>query len=177
MLSFAIGSSFAANPESTDEASDLLKLQSVLDNANANQLEPLSKSGSCSVKLISLALLYRIEPDKYRNDFFSSIVVDDYADRKNGKYNYVDPEQIEQTIGTATAAPTGVTDQRIKSVIGFCAIKDKNLWVTTKKAGRISLARFLRGAAVSSLLTGTDEDVLEITNAIDAHTAESHDLH
>lgn len=139
-------------------------------------MEPLSKSGSCSVKLISLALLYRAEPDKYRNDFFSSLVVDDYADRKYGKYDYVDPGKIEQTINIATIAPIGVTDQRIKAAIGFCALKDKNLWVVTKKAGRISLARMLRGAAVSSLLTGTDEDVFAITSAIDAHTAESHNF-
>jgi len=69
------------------------------------------------------------------------------------------------------AAPAGITDDRVEAVIGFCALKDKNLWVATQRAGRVSLARVVRGLALSSLLKGTDEDPLAIANAIDAHTA------
>ena len=101
----------------------------------------------------------------------AELVIDDYAERLEGNYNIIGPDDVASTIGAATSAPEGITDQRIHMVIGYCALKDKNLWVQTQEAGRISLARFLRAAVLSSLLNGTDEDALAIVNAIDAHTA------
>jgi len=120
---------------------------------------------------VGYALLYRQEPDKYRNAFFEQLVVSDYPQRSARQYNYVDPDQIARTIDAATALLPGMTDRRLAAAVGFCSLKEKNLWVATEKAGRLSLARILRGMALTSLLQGTDEDPLAIANAIDSHTA------
>ena len=152
-------------------AIELTRLLPYLDNDVRALPDDAGQYSSCSVRLLASALRYRRNPDKHRNDFFAPLVIDDYADRAAGKYNYVNPDQIASTIDSAMAAPVGITDDRVKAVIGFCALKDENLWVATQKAGRISLARVVRGLALSSLLKGTDEDPLAIANAIDAHTA------
>lgn len=161
-------------PETDDVTSELVALQPFLDNDELDLPMNTARSSACSVRLLSSALRYRRNPNKYRNDFFSTLVIDDYVDRAAGKYNYVNPDAIAATLDSAMAAPDRITDNRTKAVIGFCTLKDKNLWVVTRKSGRISLARIVRGLAVSSLLEGTDENPLAITNAIDAHTAASH---
>lgn len=171
-LSLLVGLAVPTGPESkTGDAAELMAIQAVLKDEASDLPRAANQSSSCSVRLLSLALRYRRDPDKYRNDFFSTLVVDDYTDRAAGKYNFVDPDEIAATIDSAMAVPDGITENRIKAAVGFCALKDKNLWVSTKNAGRISLARLVRGMAVSSLLEGTDEDPLAITNAIDAQTA------
>ena len=164
----------AQQPRTEDVTAELVSLQRFLDNDELDLPDATESSSSCSVRLLSSALHYRRNPDKYRNEFFAALVIDDYADRAAGKYNFVNPDEIASTIDSAMTAPVGITDNRTKAVIGFCALKDKNLWVATETAGRISLARVVRGIAVSSLLEGTDENAEAITNAIDAHTASSH---
>jgi len=163
----------SAEPKQQTNAApaELTRLLPYLDNDARALPEDAGQSSSCSARLLASALGYRRNPDKHRNDFFGELVIDDYADRAAGKYNYVSPDNIASTIDTAMAAPAGITDDRVKAVIGFCALKDKNLWVATQRAGRVSLARVVRGLALSSLLKGTDEDPLAIANAIDAHTA------
>jgi hypothetical protein len=163
----------AGQESKTSEAVDLLALQAIL-TGEASELPDTTRSSSCGAKLVSLALHYRQEPDKYRNDLFAALVIDDYVDRAAGKYNYVNPDEIATTVDSAMATPNGITDNRIKAAVGFCVLRDKNLWVVTRKDGRISLARVVRDMALSSLLEGTDEDALAIVNAIDAHTAASH---
>jgi hypothetical protein len=171
-LLLASGPTPAEPQQQADTAPAVLaKLLPYLDNDARALPEDAGQSGSCSVRLLASALGYRRNPDKHRNDFFGALVIDDYADRAAGNYNYVAPDDIASTIDTAMVAPAGIADDRVKAVIGFCTLKDKNLWVVTQKAGRISLARVVRGIALSSLLKGTDEDPLAIANAIDAHTA------
>ena len=74
-------------------------------------------------------------------------------------------------VSAVAVAPDGVTDERVRRVVGFCALRDRNLWVSTETQPRISLERMLRGAALVSLLEGTDEDALAIANAIDAQAS------
>jgi len=175
-LALCTGAAVAVQPPSQTEDAliELAALQPFLHDDKLDMPETTLQSGSCSVRLLSNALHYRRNPDKYRNAFFAALVIDDYADRAAGRYDYINPDEIASTIDSAMSAPDEITDNRTKAVIGFCALKDKNLWVNTEKAGRISLARVVRGIAVSSLLEGTDEDALAITNAIDAHTASGH---
>ena len=166
----------AAAPQAQGEAttSELHKLLPYLNDDKLYLPEAPNLSSSCSSRLLTSALLYRRNPDKHRNDFFAALVIVDYAERASGKYNYVEPDAIAATIDSSMALPDGFTDDRIKAVTGFCSLKDRNLWVATEKMGRISLARVVRGMALSALLAGTDEDSLAIANAIDAHTSASH---
>jgi hypothetical protein len=175
-LIFVAGTATATQPQSDEDtiSSELAELLPYLNNDKLDLPETVGQSSSCSVHLLVSALLYRRNPDKHRNDFFAALVVDDYADRAAGKYNYVNPDAIASTIDSSMAVPDGITDNRVKAVIGFCTLRDKNLWIDTQKAGRISLARAVRGMALSLLLVGTDEDSLAIANAIDAHTAANH---
>ena len=174
-LTLALGTA-SATPQSQEDATstELLRLLPYLNDDKLELPETVGQSTSCSIRLLTSALLYRRNPDKYRNDFFAALVIDDYAERAAGSHNYVEPDAIAATIDSSMAAPGGITDNRIQAVIGFCALRDKNLWVSTEKLGRISLARAVRGMAMSALLAGTDENSLAIANAVDAHTAASH---
>lgn len=164
-------------PESLEgeAVAQLLTLQSLIDNDAAPVSDALLGSDACAVRLLSGVLLYRRDPDRYRNALFAELVVDDYAERSAGKYNDIGVDEVVSVMDAAASVPQGITDQRIQMVAGFCALKDKNLWTRTGDGNRLSLARFLRGAALSSLLKGTDEDTVAITRAIDAHTASRHD--
>lgn len=128
-------------------------------------------SADCSVRLLTAALHYRREPDKYRNAFFAALVIDDYGDRASGRYTMVDAGEAAAALESAMIAPDGITHESVRRVIGFCALRDKNLWVATKTQPRISLARMIRGAALVSLLEGTDEDALAIANAVDGQAS------
>lgn len=172
-LLLGLGAAYAEPQDQADTAAELATLLPYLDNDSRALPENADQSRSCSVRLLASALRYRRNPDKHRNDFFGALVIDDYADRGVGNYNYVEPDDIAATVNAAMGTPAGIADDRVKAVIGFCALKDKNLWILTQKAGRVSLARVVRGIALSSLLKGTDEDPLAIANAIDAHTAAS----
>lgn len=153
---------------------ELLALQARLDDDTAEVSTTALTSEACAVRLLSGALLYRRDPNRYRNALFAELVVDDYAERSAGKYNEIGTDEAVSVMDAASVAPEGITDQRIQMVIGFCALKDKNLWMKARDGSRISLARFFRGAALASLLKGTDEDAAAITSAIDAHTARRH---
>jgi hypothetical protein len=167
----ATGLAAQSEPQSDAVVAELLALQARLDDDIAEVSTSALTSDACAVRVLSSALHYRRDPGRYRNAMFAELVIDDYAERLEGNCNIIGPDDVASTIGAAASAPEGITDQRIHMVIGYCALKDKNLWVQTQEAGRISLARFLRAAVLSSLLNGTDEDALAIVNAIDAHTA------
>lgn len=158
-----------------ETVAQLLTLQALIGNDTDPVSEGWLESDACAVRLLSGVLLYRREPNKYRNALFAELVVDDYAERSAGKYNDIDVEEAVSVMDAASSVPREITDQRIRMVAGFCALKDKNLWTTAGNGSRLSLARFFRGAALSSLLKGTDEDTVAITSAIDAHTASRHD--
>lgn len=169
--------SFAdAEPPTDTDASSYAALLPYFDNARSEPPRELAESESCGVRFLATALLYRHDPDRYRNDFFEQLVIDDYADRAQNNYNIVEPTDIARVIDQATIAPEAATDPRVEAVIGFCNLKEKNLWVFTEKAGRISLARVIRGAALNAVLEGTNGDTLAIANAIDAHTAGKHEV-
>ena len=170
LIAVALSISFSALAQSSSEEIELRELAPYLENPDL--APPDTPRNSCSARLVGYALLYRQHPNKYRNAFFAELVIDDYADRAAGKYNYVDPDEIADTIDSASIAPGGIDDRRISAAVGFCALKSRNLWVATRDAGKISLARVLRGIALSSLLEGTDEDALAIANAIDTLTAQ-----
>ena len=164
----------AGENDSGEAVAQLLDLQALIDNDAGEVSETLLESDACAVRVLSGLLLYRRDPDRYRNTLFAELVIDDYADRSSGKYNDISVDEAVSTMQSASSAPEEITDKRIQMVIGFCALKDKNLWMMARDGGRLSLARFFRGAALSSLLKGTDEDPLAITSAIDAHTASRH---
>lgn len=132
----------------------------------------VSSRDSCPVKTAKLAALYRYQPDKYRNAFFEMLVIDDYADRDKGIYNFVGGDQVGEIVGEAIKNFGQPDDARFELVIAYCALRDRNLWVNTEKRGRLSLARFMRSAFLAALLKGTSEDPLAIANAIDRHTAQ-----
>ncbi len=156
-------------------AADLKRLAPLFDRAAALPGNfALRKPDACPTRLAVAALQYRNDPDTYRNAFFALLVIDDYEDRADGIYNMLSPSEAATAINDATARHPDVTDKRFQSVIGFCAFRDENLWVDSPK-GRVSLARVMRGLALSALLAGTDEDPLSIAAAIDTYTAASHD--
>ena len=164
----------ADESDSGESVAQLLDLQALIDNDAGEVSETLLESDACAVRVLSGVLLYRRDPDRYRNALFAELVIDDYAGRSSGKYNDISADQAVSTMQSASSAPQEIIDKRIQMVIGFCALKDRNLWMSARDGGRLSLARVFRGAALSSLLEGTDEDPLAITNAIDAHTASRH---
>ena len=177
LILYAAGSVASAQVPTTDSggaATQLLGLQSLIENDDLKVSETLLESDSCAVRVLSGVLLYRRDPDRYRNALFAELVIDDYAERSAGKYNDIGKDEALAVMDTAAAAAEGISDQRVQMVLGFCALKDKNLWMKAPDGSRLSLARFFRGAALASLLKGTDEDTLAITSAIDAHTARSH---
>jgi hypothetical protein len=175
LMVFALGAgpALAEGPEPSagQATAQLLALQSFVGK---DELEPPTAgldSSDCSVRLLSAALHYRREPERYRSAFFAALVIDDYEDRAKGRYNMVAVGEAAALLESAMVAPDGATDERVRRVVGFCALRDRNLWVSTETQPRISLARMVRGAALVSLLEGTDEDALAIANAIDAHTS------
>lgn len=170
----SLSSSPVPTTDSGSAAVQLRELQSLIDNDSLKVPELLLGSDACAVRVLSGVLLYRRDPDAYRNALFAELVIDDYAERSAGKYNDVDKDEAIAAMDAASVAPEGISDQRIQMVLGFCALRDKNLWMKTPDGSRLSLARFFRGAALASLLKGTDEDAVAITSAIDAHTARSH---
>lgn len=163
------GPALAQDPEPSAEqaTAQLLALQPFV--GKDERLPPAAglESNDCSVRLLATALYYRREPDKYRNAFFAALVIDDYGDRAKGRYDMVGQNEAAAALESAMVAPAGITDESVRRVVGFCALRDKNLWVATKTQPRISLARMMRGAALVSLLEGTGEDALAIANAVD----------
>ncbi len=157
-----------------DSAVQLRRLQALIDNDNKDVPATLLESRACAVRVLSGVLLYRRDPDRYRNALFAELVIDDYAERSAGTYNEIGTDEAASAMDAASVAPEGITDQRVRMVIGFCALKGRNLWMKARDGSRLSLARFFRGAALASLLKGTDEDTVAITSAIDAHTASRH---
>ena len=175
LVVFALGAgpALAEGPEPSAEqaTAQLLALQPFVGK---DELEPPAAgldSTDCSVRLLSTALHYRREPDRYRNAFFAALVIDDYDDRMKGRYNMVGASEAAAVLESAMVAPEGVTEESVRRVVGFCALRDRNLWASTETQPRISLARMLRGAALVSLLEGTDEDALAIANAVDAQAS------
>jgi hypothetical protein len=135
----------------------------------------LPKSGdACAVELATVALLYRNDPDQWRNRFFDLLVIDDYVARSRKQYNLVGIEDVAGLIDNASAAIPGVTDERMRSVVAFCELKRSQPFVMTRKAGMVALSRVARGMMLADLLQGVDEDGLGIANAIDAHTRSLH---
>jgi hypothetical protein len=165
----------AATPPADDSsrvASDLVQLGALFESTNRTPLEQivLAAPESCPTRFALTALQYRTNPDAYRNTFFEQLVIDDYAQRAKGLYNIVSPTDVEVAVDRAEAEYPGIADRRWQLVVAFCSLKDKNLWVESP-TGRISAARVIRGAALHAVLQGTDENPLEIANAVDAHTA------
>ncbi len=171
------GAAAAAEParHADPVAADLKRLAPLFDLATARLPEKfaLRRPDACPTRLAVAALQYRTDPDAFRSAFFAMLVIDDYEDRADGVYNMLSPSEAASAINDAVAKHPDVTDKRFQSVIGFCAFKDENLWVDSPK-GRVSLARVMRGLALSTLLAGTDEDPLAIAAAIDEYTAASH---
>jgi hypothetical protein len=138
--------------------------------------EPLMpKAGdACAVELATVALLYRNDPDQWRNRFFDLLVIDDYVARSRKQYNLVGIEDVAGLVDDARGAMSGVTDERMKSVVAFCELKRSQPFIMTRKAGMVALSRVARGIMLADLLQGVDEDALGIANAIDAHTRSLH---
>ncbi len=162
--------------QSDPVAADLKRLAPLFDKMNGILPEDLKlkQPNACPTRLAYAALQYRHSPDAFRNAFFALLVIDDYEDRADGIYNMISPAEAASEIDRAVSKHPGITDRRFQAVLGFCAFRDENLWVDSPK-GRVSLARVMRGLALSGLLEGTGEDPLEIAAAIDANTAASHD--
>jgi hypothetical protein len=129
---------------------------------------------ACAIELVSVAVLYRNDPDKWRNRFFGLLVIDDYVARSKKQYNLVGSEQIRDIVNDAFGANPGVTDERMKSAVAFCEIMRTQPFVMTREAGMVALSRVVRGIMLGELLEGVDEDALGIANAIDAHTYSLH---
>lgn len=166
----------AAAPPADDSrqiASDLVQLAALFEGTSTMPLEKLVLAApeSCPTRFAVAALKYRASPDAHRNAFFEQLVIDDYAERAQGRYNLVSADDVRAAVDRALAGYSGVAG-RLQPIVAFCSLKDKNLWVSTPQ-GRISIARVMRGAALGAALAGTDEDPLEIANAIDARTAQT----
>lgn len=129
---------------------------------------------ACAVELATVALLYRNDPDTWRNRFFGLLAIDDYQARARKEYNLIGGEDVAQVVNDALAVVPGVTDERMRFVVGFCEMKRTQPFVMTRKAGMIAMSRVMRGMMLVDLLIGTDEDGRAMANAIDAHTASLH---
>lgn len=164
----------APEPPAVKATAQLLALQPFVGKDGKVPPAAVMDSTDCSVRLLATALYYRREPDKYRDAFFAALVIDDYDDRAEGRYTMVGATEAATALESAMVAPAGIADESVRRVVGFCALRDKNLWVATKTQSRISLARMMRGAALASLLEGTDEDALAIANAVDAQASAEH---
>ena len=158
--------------DSSRVASDLAQLGALFESSNRTLPEQivLAAPESCPTRFTLAALQYRADPDAYRNAFFEQLVIDDYAQRAKGLYNIVSATDVGIAVDRALAKYPGVSDRRLQLVVVFCSLKDKNLWVESS-TGRASAARVIRGAALHAVLQGTDEDPLEIANAVDEQTA------
>jgi hypothetical protein len=128
----------------------------------------------CAVELAAVAALYRHDPAAWRNRFFALLVIDDYQARASKQYNLIDAEDVAAAIDGPLASNPGVTDERMRLVVGFCELRRTQPFVMTRKAGMVSLARAIRGMMLAELLEGTDEDTLDMANAIDARTRSLH---
>lgn len=174
LLLAGTGSDAAAAQAPSVAPSELERLLPYLDDDTLALPEEAWEFESCGARVLAAALGYRRDPHRFRNDFFRLLAVDDYAERAAGKYDFVQPDDVAATMQSAMAVPAGIADRRIEAVAGFCALRDRNLWVETKASGRVSLSRMIRGVALSLLLKGTDEDPLAIANAIDADASAAH---
>lgn len=132
---------------------------------------PMPKAGDdCAVELASVALLYRNDPDRWRNRFFELLVIDDYLARSRKQYNLIGGEDVAQVVDSAFAANPGVVG-RMRSTVAFCQIRRTQPFVMTRKAGMIALSRVVRAMMMGDLLEGVEQDTLQIANAMDRHTA------
>lgn len=165
-------SCYAANSEQLEALNGLSPYFDVQKSPSGLSV---SSRDSCPVKIVKLAVLYKHRPEQYRNDFFGMLVIDDYADRDKGIYNFVDGDQVGPLAGESVKKFGKPADARFEPVIAYCSFRDKNLWVNTAQRGRISLARFMRGVFLSALLKNTSEDPLAIANAVDRHTAQQYE--
>lgn len=161
----------SAEDDSGKVASDLVQLAPFFDGTGAPPLDKLllTAPASCPVQFATAALRYRADRDVHRDTFFAQLVIDDYAERAMNNYNVLSADEVRMAVDGVIAGYSRVA-QRLQFIVAFCALKDKNLWISTQR-GRISVARLMRGAALHAVLDGTDEDPLAIANAIDDQTS------
>lgn len=164
----------AAADDSSQIASDLVQLAALFEGTVTTPIEKLVLAApeSCPTRFAVAALRYRANRDPHRNAFFEQLVIDDYAERAKGRYNVVSAGDVRAAVGAALAGYSTVAE-RLQPIVAFCSLQEKNLWVSTQQ-GRISIARMMRGAALYAVLADTDENPLEIANAVDARAASRH---
>ena len=76
-----LSASLTCEAQSNEEA----ELRDLLPYVERLAPPPQVPRQSCAARFVAYALLYRAEPNKYRNDFFGELVVNDYAQRSAGQ--------------------------------------------------------------------------------------------
>ena len=155
---------------------DINSLFAVLDTKLAKQdlaslqgKAPSSFSTPAASALASV-VLYKADPKKHEGQFYEAFAIRDYSERSKGNYTVISPQTVASELRDIEGRyKDRITDRRASLLLAFCLYQDQNKWFM-KEGQRISLARFFRGAFLSSALKGTDIDVLGLTNDIDRRT-------
>lgn len=155
---------------SETEVGTLNRLAGYLDKTRRpEQPIPGGSTGSCPVSAASTALQFADAPARHRQALFEQYSIDDYSARARGIYNMVPANEVLSVVKAIEAKYPQITDGRIQMAIAFCAFRDRNIWFNSKQ-GRISAARFFRGAFLASVFKGTSLDTVKITKEIDQKT-------
>ena len=159
----------AAEPSSDSLVHELNRYSGYIARAlQASELASLDKArlkAAPEVQSLITALLYRADPSKYRPQLSQHFTVHDYASRARGEVVEITQEefisklkQLEQVYPSLNPSPM--------LLVSFTRFRDANLWFQ-QGGQRISVARFLRGAFLSVILKGSDQDAVAVANRLD----------
>ena len=168
-----IGAPFAAaqGPQTlgAEDLETLHVLTRALDADGGLHVAQAAGPESCPVTALRSAILYRHAAQQHEETLFQALRIDDYAARAAGGIEPVTRQAFMRPVRAVDTAYPQLQDARIKLAIAFCDVRDENIWTQTGQ-GPLSLSRFLRGALVGMVWSGSEVDGVAVLNAIDERT-------
>lgn len=162
--------------ENNNERYDLLKVYSFIDNkpteTDLNTLKLNINDQDCELRKLSTAILYKYDKS-YKDKLYKEFEVNDYKERSNGIYNYEGKNSSLDLIKNIENKQPYSGRSELIFLNLFCYYQDKNIWIVTEEEpGKISMARFFRGAFLVRIVDLDEQKALELEHYIDKITAE-----
>ncbi len=170
-VSLSYSGEIAAPSLSDKEISQLNELANKIDQgATEKTLLLYKQESSYPIRAMSTAILYRLNQKEHQKALYAEFLVNDHRARSKGIYHFVSPEEPVAVLKLIEDRYPQITDKRIQLLLAFSAYRNSNMWISTTKAGNISLSRFFRSSFLASVFKGTGLDAADISNTIDLNT-------
>jgi len=141
-----------------------------LSKKDINYLEEKIDSDFVPCAMFASVVLYKNDQKKYEEAIIENFYIDDYADRRAGKFDLVGMEKLDKVM-TVSLDNKLIEGYRFGVLFTFWYYRNRNAWSEHEKIEeKISAARLMRSIYFAYIFRDEKFNSLELLNKIDGIT-------